>query len=158
MKTATQRWATTACVATMAIMPACIRTSPSPDSAVTERVMGDNVSLYYGSAQGVYGELLAVTDSSFILMRGRVWTESSDPATLHIANPSGVVVVPKRAVSRIEFGLKRFDMTGGIVSPQAAEQIAHRARFPYGLTTEAMATLLRESGQSKPDTVAIRSR
>lgn len=155
MKTATQRWVTIACVAALTITSACFRTSPSPDSALTERVLGDNVSLYYGPAAGVYGELLAVTDSSFILMRGRVWTESNS-RTLSIANPSGVVVVPRRAVTRIEFGLKRFDTTGGILSPQVIEEIVHRARFPYGLSTEAMATLLRAHGQSKPDTVVVR--
>jgi hypothetical protein len=155
MKTAMRQWVTVACVAAVMIASACIRTSPSPRSSLTERVLGDNVSLYYGSAQGIYGELLAVTDSSFILMRGRVWSDGS-PATLHIANESGVVIVPRRAVSRIEFGLKRFDTTAGMLNPQDIEQVVHRARFPYGLTAEALATLLRESGQTKADTVAQR--
>lgn len=154
-KTAKQRSAVMACVTAVTIAAACFRTSLSPKSALTERALGENVSLYYGPAQGVYGELLALTDSSFLLMRGRVWGET-DPGTLRINNPSGVVAVPRRAVTRIEFGLKRFDTSGGMLNPQVVGEISHRARFPYGLSDEAMATLLRANGQSKPDTVAVR--
>jgi hypothetical protein len=69
----------------------------------------------------------------------------------------GVVTLPRRAITRIEFGLKRFDSPGGVLSPESLEQIVHRARFPYGLSNEAMAELLRANGQSKPDTVIARA-
>jgi hypothetical protein len=154
MKASTARQTIVACLAAMTITSACIRTSPSPKASVTERVLGDNVSLYYGSTQGVYGELLALTDTSFILMHGQVWAESGSP-TLHIANPSGVVVVPRHAVTRIEFGMKRYDSADGVLTPRDVEEVVHRARFPYSLSAEAMAMLLRANGQSKPDTVAV---
>jgi hypothetical protein len=145
-----------ACVVFLISASACFRTSPSPKSVLTQRVYGENVSLFYGPYQGIYGELLAVTDSSFIVMRGRAWTER-DEATLQVANPLGVVTLPRRAITRIEFGLKRFDSPGGVLSPESLEQIVHRARFPYGLSNEAMAELLRANGQSKPDTVIARA-
>src|SRR5690349_14902290 len=105
------RW-TMACVVGLAATSACVRTSPSAKFALTQGDNGENVSLFYGPYQGIYGELLAVTDSSFIVMRGRVWTER-EQATLQIANPLGVVTLPRRAVTRIEFGIKRFDSPDG---------------------------------------------
>jgi hypothetical protein len=144
----------------IATAAACIHTSPSPDDAVRRKLRGDTVSLFYGADLGLDGELLAVTDSSFIVMRARVWSQGeaqNGQTPFKLANPSGVVVVRRRSISRIEFGLVRINTPDGVLDPNAFDRVARRSRFPYGLSADAMVELLRASGQTKPDTIQLRS-
>src|SRR4051812_36854908 len=85
MTAPTRRWAMMACAA-MVLAPGCIRTSLNPEYVVMHKLNGDAVSLFYAGGLGLDGELLAVTDSSFIVM-----------------GSAGVTVVPRHSVRRIEF-------------------------------------------------------
>ncbi len=157
---APRRWPMIGCAVAIAAASACFRTSPSPDHLVTSKLKGDAVALYYGTGLWIDGELLAVTDSSFVVMRDRVWSESQrqgSATTFQLAHPSGVIVVPRRSIRRIEFGLRSFDTPGGALTRTDLENVARRSRFPYGLSADAMAQLLRASGQATPDTLVWRS-
>lgn len=160
MTTISRRRSTMGAIVTIAAAAACFRTSRSPDDIVMRKVHGDAVSLYYGSTLGLDGELLAVTDSAFVVMRPRVWSQAetaNGQTTLTVANPSGVAVVRRRFITRVEFGFVRINTPDGALDPEAFEKVARRSRFPYGLSAEAMAELLRASGQTKPDTIQLRS-
>jgi hypothetical protein len=153
-----RRWVA-ACAAAVVAASACFRTSASPESVVRQRIHGDGVSLYYGPGVGLDGELLAVTDTSFLVMRSRVWSQDvgSGGTTLRLDRPSGVITVPRRSIRRIEFGLVGFDTPGGVLRPGDLEKVVQRSRYPYGLSAGAMAELLRAFGQTTPDTVGLRS-
>ena len=157
---ARRRWLAFGCVASIATVSACIHTSPAPEQSVVRQLFGDYISLAIARGRGVEGELLAVTDSSFILMRGRA--SSQDEArggqpTVQLAGPSGVVVVPRRAIIAIEFGLQRFDVAAGTLQPGDLRGIVQRSRFPYGISADAMTELLRSTRQTKPDTLVVPS-
>lgn len=157
MTGAIRRSSTMACVA-MVLASGCFRTSPSPEDVVMQKLLGDQVSLSYGGGLGLDGELLAVTDSSFILMGPRAWTQSGQwgaRTTLRPASSSGVAVVPRQSIRRIEFGFTKFDTPNGVFSPGDRQRVAQRGRYPYGLSADAMAELLRATGQAKPDTIRL---
>jgi hypothetical protein len=161
MMTMSRRWLMIGYVAAMSATSACFRTSASPKDATMRNLQGDNVSLYYGGGVGLEAELLAVTDSSFIVMRPRTWSHSEGwdgRTTLQTLNPSGVTVVPRRSIRRIEFGLTGFDTPDGKLKSFDLEKVVHHSRYPYGLSADAMADLLRATGQTKPDTIRPASR
>jgi hypothetical protein len=78
------------------------------------------------------GELLAVRDSSLVLLRNRQ-----------------VAVVPFSAVAIVDFGETRLSLER-TPAAELLDRARRASRFPYGITPGAMAALLRSTGQEAP--------
>lgn len=115
---------------------ACIHTSPDPEKEARERVRGEGYELALKSGQHVYGELLAVTDTTIVLLVGY-----------------RVAVAPRPIVTAIVSGWQLLSTPDGVIPSDDLATLRHRSRFPYGITSVAMTALLRASGQSSPDTL-----
>jgi hypothetical protein len=99
---------------------------------------GEPVSVTLTNRQSFTGELLAVTDSSLILMvRDRV----------AFARAGSIARARLRG-----FGLEYTN--GARPSSRSLERARRSARFPYGVSPEVMAVLLGRTSQSAPDDLA----
>lgn len=85
------------------------------------------------------GELLAVDDSSFVILDGR-----------------RVVVALRPSVRRIELGVfTRIDIPVTGMALRDRQSLARRSRFPYGISTAAMAALLKDAEQREPEVLRV---
>ena len=79
----------------------------------------------------ISGELLAVSDTAFVLQTG-----------------DGIVLVPKLAIDESNF--RDLDVhRGSELAGDILEQHRLMSRFPMGMTPEILRSLLRQSGQSE---------
>jgi hypothetical protein len=79
----------------------------------------------------ISGELLAVSDTAFVLQTG-----------------DGIVLVPKFAIDESNF--RDLDVhRGSELAGNILEQHRFMSRFPMGMTPEVLRSLLRQSGQSE---------
>jgi hypothetical protein len=118
------------------VSAACIRTGPDPAAEAREKVRGDVGEFSLTTGQPFRGELLAVTDATFVLFANQ-----------------RVTIAPRSIVERIVFGWSELATGRGLISDGDLAALRHRSRFPYGITSATMAGLLRTSGQSSPDTL-----
>ncbi len=121
-------------VTVVALLSAC-RTSPPPDRfepARNPRGVAGSVRLTTGSY--LNGELLAVSDSAFVMLIN-----------------SRVMIAPYDVVA-----IASFDRIGEVSRREARgpsverERLRYASRFPYGITAQAMEALLAHSGQRAP--------
>ena len=136
MRRVVKRIATVLALGAALVSAACIRTGPDPAAEAREKVRGDVGEFSLTSGQRFRGELLAVTDTTFVLFANQ-----------------RVTIAPRSMVERIAFGWSVLATGGGVISDDDLATLRHHSRFPYGLTSAAMAGLLRASGQSSPDTL-----
>jgi hypothetical protein len=116
----------------------CFSTSQTPRDDVLYSVGGGDVSLRLLDGRERGGELLAVSDSSFTIL-----------------DDHHVVVALRSAVDRIEFGFTRIDIAAHGLSSQDRETLTRRSRFPYGMSTAALNTLLKDAKQQEPETLRV---
>lgn len=116
---------------------ACLSTSRSPQDDVQYWTRGGDVALVLADGRERSGELLAVDDSSFVILDQR-----------------RVVVASRAAVYRVEFGLTRIDLPGNGLSAKDRETLKRRSRFPYGMSATALNALLVDSGQLEPEVLS----
>ena len=125
------RWCATA-LAGLVASTAC-HTSPAPDVvALADSQHGAMVMLHMVDGPARTGELLAVRDSSLLLLRNRQ-----------------VVVAPLSAVASVDFGETSVRVERTSVA-ELLERARRASRFPFGITPGAMAALLRSTGQDAP--------
>jgi hypothetical protein len=112
---------------------AACHTSPAPDVvALADSQRGAMVMLHMVDGSARTGELLAVRDSSLVLLRNRQ-----------------VAVVPLSAVAIVDFGETRLSLER-TPAAELLDRARRASRFPYGITPGAMAALLRSTGQEAP--------
>lgn len=84
----------------------------------------------------ISGELLAVSDTAFVLQTG-----------------DGIVLVPKLAIDEANF--RDLDVhRGSELAGSVLEQHRLMSRFPMGMTPDVLRSLLRQSGQSELKVIA----
>jgi len=102
-------------------------------------VRGGMVTLLLTDNRQRAGELLALDDSSFVILDGR-----------------RVVVALRPAVRRIDFGaFARIDIPVTGMTLRDRQNLTRRSRFPYGMSTEAMAALLKDAEQREPEVLRV---
>jgi hypothetical protein len=126
-------------------MHAC-KTSPHPQQAArADTPRGASVGVHLLDGQRHVGELLAVQDSSLVILL-----------------PANRVAVGRFAdVGRVDWGdyaSSRNVSTSVWRSPTLRQQGLSASRFPYGLTQPAWRTLLARFGQTSPDTLRVERR
>jgi hypothetical protein len=107
-------------------------TSPKPELvASTDRQRGLTVTLRMTDGVAHTGELLAVRDSSIVLLLGE-----------------RIAVAPVIGIDRIIFGADGWPVDGNDAG--MLEHARSVSRFPYGISPAALSTLLRHAGQDAP--------
>ena len=137
---AARRLAVAAALLAAATAPTACHTSPPPEQytpARDPRGVGGTLTMQDGRT--VAGELLAVDDSSFVMLAGR-----------------RVGVARFGAVRRAAFAhlgpVSR--SSGGRPTPQMLERARLLSRFPFGIPPAAMTALLADAQQAAPDDLA----
>jgi hypothetical protein len=123
-------------------LQAC-RTSPDPQQAArADTPRGASVGVHLLDGQRHVGELLAVQDSSLVILL-----------------PANRVAVGRFAdVGRVDWGdytSSRDFNTSVWTSPTLRQRGRLASRFPYGLPDRALRTLLARLGQTSPDTLRV---
>ena len=122
------------------------RTSPEPRrAAVDDSPRGASVVVHLTDRRRLAGELLAVRDSSLLLLL-----------------PGNRVAVGRVAdVDRVDlgtFGWSRQLDRNALTSPGGLERARQASRFPYGLPDPALRAMLARFGQTSPDTLRAGTR
>ncbi len=116
-------------------------TSPSPhNAALRDTQRGEAVTLHLINGTARVGELLAVRDSSIVLLMG---DRVAEAALADVADLS---------VNRDAWRSIRLETSA------ARAQVARVSRFPFGITPSALSALLAESKQQVPDPITTRPR
>jgi hypothetical protein len=120
------------CAAAAAILLAACWTSPTPRKvALADQPRGATVTLHMTDGVVHSGELLAVRDSSLVLLLGE-----------------RIAVAPLSAVESVTFAPEGTPMSAS--RPETLLQARSAARFPYGITPTALNVLLQHAGQDIP--------
>jgi hypothetical protein len=141
MRRIVTRVATVVAVGATLVSAACIHTSPDPRDEVRDLVHGSGYELRLKSGERFYGELLAVTDSTYVVRIDR-----------------RIAIAPMSMVTSLGFGWQEIATPSGELWAGDRETLRRHSRFPYGITPTAMAGLLRASGQASPDTLGKATR
>ena len=122
------------------------RTSPEPRrAAVDDSPRGASVVVHLADGRRLAGELLAVRDSSLLLL-----LPGNRVAVGHVAD-----------VDRVDlgtFGWSRQLDRNALTSPGGQERARQASRFPYGLPDPALRAVLARFGQASPDTLRAGAR
>ena len=127
-----------ALLAPAAFIGACYTSPPPEGFGQALQPNGVQGTLTVTGGKRVHGELLEVRDSAYVLLVD-----------------NRVAVVPYRAIQ--EAGFEHQDWACcSYANPSASvrERLRWSSRFPFGIRDEALAALLRASGQTRPDSVA----
>jgi hypothetical protein len=117
-----------------ALAAACMTSGDPRAYPQATSAFGAEVTVSLVGGGGVQGELLAVTDTSVLLMvRDRV------------------VVARGAAIIIIAAGRTWFSYANGGPRIASLERLRRLSRFPYGIAPATMAALLAKSAQSAPD-------
>ena len=124
----------------LACAAACIHTSREPrDDPAVRSPLGVHGEIVAGDAR-YSGELLTITAADFTLLTER-----------------GVVVIPFAIAGDGRF--KAIDVSTYHAPWEVhAQQLKYASRYPYGIPDVALAAILRQRGQTAPDTVKATSR
>lgn len=126
-----------------ALLAASCHTSPKPQAvpqATNPFGVRGTVSLAYG--RSYEGELLAVTDTSWVmLVDGRV----------SMVRTTAVHEVSVPTVGTLKYA------NGRAKSNVRLERAQRLTRYPYGIPPEAMAALLAKASQEAPDDLELKS-
>jgi len=118
--------------AVCALLLAACWTSPTPRKvALADQARGAAVTLYMTDGVVHSGELLAVRDSSLLLLLGE-----------------RIAVAPLSAIQKVTFAADGSTMTGQ--RAQTVNYARRAARFPFGITPAALKVMLQQSGQDAP--------
>jgi hypothetical protein len=129
-----------ACITAAGVVTACIQTSPDPriDPALRSP-LGVHGQIDVGGDR-YEGELLTITAADFALLTDR-----------HL------VVIPFAIAGDARFsaiGVSTFRAPW----TTHAEQLKYASRYPYGIPPAALDAILRQRGQTAPDTIKISTR
>ena len=142
-----RRTVTTAFASTLAacvtIALASCYTSPDPATMkLAQSPRGVEAKFYLADRSRGTTELLAVTDTGFVVLRG-----------------GRVVFVRYERVRTVSFRKVGFlDLQGTRPNRKLRERLSYMSRFPFGLNDAVLAELLSIAGQQAPDTIAARRR
>jgi hypothetical protein len=124
------------CMTAIFFAGGCIYTGRSPrNDPVARSPLGVHGQIRVGRDRYA-GELLAITSNDFVLLTDRV------------------VVIPFAIAGVGDFG--SIDIgTYGAPWQIHAEQLRYASRYPYGIPAEALDAILRQHGQTAPDTAKL---
>jgi hypothetical protein len=123
----------TSALACLLVLTACY-TSPAPHVvALADSQRGAMVMLHMTDGSARTGELLAVRDSSLLLLRNQ-----------------RVVTAPLSSIVSMDLGDTRLAVAQRERPRDLLERVRDASRFPYGITPAAMSALLRSTGQDAP--------
>jgi hypothetical protein len=126
-------------LAVLVVSSSCYTSPPPQNYGPALAPNGVHGVLATGASAALSGELLEVRDSAYVMLVD-----------------SRVVIVPYRLIRSADFEHQDWAQFGSITKPSAStrERLRWDSRFPFGIRDEAMAALLRRSGQSRPDVVS----
>ena len=124
----------------LACAMACVHTSREPrDDPAVRSPLGVHSEIDAGNTR-YSGELLAISGSDFTLLTER-----------------GVVVIPFAIAADGRF--KTIDVSTYHAPWEVhAQQLKYASRYPYGIPDAALAAILRQRGQTAPDTIKATTR
>jgi hypothetical protein len=120
-------------LACLFVVTACYTSLAPHEVALADSQRGTMVMLHMADGSARTGELLAVRDSSLVLLRNQ-----------------RVVTASLSSIASIDLGDTRLDIAQGERTHDLLMRIRDASRFPYGITPAAMAALLRSTGQDAP--------
>lgn len=124
-----------ACVALLALMAACYTSPPPEGYRVALQPNGVKGALMVNGGAQLSGELLEVRDSAYVLL---------------VKNR--VTIVSYGAIVRAAFEHQDWLCCDyEHPSSRVRERLRAASRFPFGMRDEALAAILRVSGQTSPD-------
>ena len=124
-------------LATGIVLLSACRTSGDPRQfAPATSPNGVTGTVHVAGGGDVVGELLAVTDTAYLMLVG-----------------SRLMVAPYAVLTHANFGWvgRVTSSVGELPSDKTRRRLVLYSRFPYGLSDSAMAGLLAKSGQTAPD-------